>query len=513
MLRGHGAGEQISERRRERLLRAGRATGARTTAPQQDSPPGAGRPAPAIAGNWIAGNNAGRGGGIRFCYFTGSHPEPLVTGNTIVDNTADYGGGVHCFDADPVCTNLTMSGNLARVAGGGGCVDEEGVLTLHDCIVAGNLGGGGLFASQAGRILTDHCDVWGNAGGDYLGCVPAATDLSCDPRFCDLSANDMSLYEISCCQGTGAGGGDIGAHGVGCFTIPGVLFYDNFGDQNDDGWTVETGGNGALEVASGTYQGLAESASDWARGVAGSQAIPFTDFRCWFETRVGTAPIAPGGWIEFYLRYVDLWTFYVVRVSDTGGEVWKFAGSGGHLLAQFDCSPPPQEWVCFRFEMVGDLIRGFLSTPVGTGIDLFQVLDPVDPILAGRIGVGVQGGSGPLEVRYDDVMVATIDPAGVAWGAAPSNATVLVIRSRPNPSAREVTLEFTLPSAEWVDLAIYDVAGSLVRRLTSGSLPSGLHTCTWDGCDEQRRGVASGVYLCRMKVGGVGETSRLLRIR
>jgi flagellar hook assembly protein FlgD len=48
-----------------------------------------------------------------------------------------------------------------------------------------------------------------------------------------------------------------------------------------------------------------------------------------------------------------------------------------------------------------------------------------------------------------------------------------------------------------VQVAVYDVAGRKVRTLADRVFSPGEHTLTWDGTDDDGRGVARGVYFVR----------------
>ena len=218
---------------------------------------------PLVADNVIVNNTATEGGGMRFCYFWGGLPRPLVTRTVVMGNYARlHGGGVSCLEADPVFYHLTVDGNESIVGGSGIYARSGGHVTLINSIVANNVGVG-LYAEDSGSITTDYCDVWNNSGGDYHGCVAAFTDISCEPEYCDESALDLHLYETSCCQGAGRYGVDIGALEVGCFSVPDVVFYDNFSDQNDDEWTVGAAGDASIEVVAGRYAASAGSLGSW----------------------------------------------------------------------------------------------------------------------------------------------------------------------------------------------------------------------------------------------------------
>ena len=62
-------------------------------------------------------------------------------------------------------------------------------------------------------------------------------------------------------------------------------------------------------------------------------------------------------------------------------------------------------------------------------------------------------------------------------------------------------------------LAVFDLAGRLVRTLIDASLPQGSHEAVWDGRDESGREVGSGSYLARLEFGGMVETVRMGLVR
>ena len=84
----------------------------------------------------------------------------------------------------------------------------------------------------------------------------------------------------------------------------------------------------------------------------------------------------------------------------------------------------------------------------------------------------------------------------------------------PNPFNPTTTLRFDLPEAAMVELAVYDLAGRLLRRLVAGeSYPAGFHEAVWDGRDGSGRSVGSGVYLYRLETGAYRETKRMTLVR
>ncbi len=69
---------------------------------------------------------------------------------------------------------------------------------------------------------------------------------------------------------------------------------------------------------------------------------------------------------------------------------------------------------------------------------------------------------------------------------------------RPNPLGAGTLLKFTLPSTQEVEVAVYDPAGRLVRRLVSGQEEAGTSRLFWDGRGEAGEKVHSGVYFVHL---------------
>jgi len=68
----------------------------------------------------------------------------------------------------------------------------------------------------------------------------------------------------------------------------------------------------------------------------------------------------------------------------------------------------------------------------------------------------------------------------------------------PNPFNPETSIEYNLPQTSEVVLTIYNLQGQVMRNLIRETIPAGYHTVHWDGRDEARRLVASGLYFYRV---------------
>ncbi len=74
----------------------------------------------------------------------------------------------------------------------------------------------------------------------------------------------------------------------------------------------------------------------------------------------------------------------------------------------------------------------------------------------------------------------------------------------PNPFNRVMRLDFSLPEASEVSIAVYDVNGRLVERLISGRMEAGRHQTVWEAS-----AASAGLYLVRMEAAGHSDTRKI----
>src|SRR5262249_15327962 len=103
---------------------------------------------------------------------------------------------------------------------------------------------------------------------------------------------------------------------------------------------------------------------------------------------------------------------------------------------------------------------------------------------------------------------------GVPLGSAPtqlppSGAAIAMSGPWPNPAAEEASIEFTIPVPTRVSVALFDIQG---RRVVSIDVPQavapGRHALAIPV-----RGLAKGLYACRLSAGGREVVKKLLVVR
>ncbi len=81
----------------------------------------------------------------------------------------------------------------------------------------------------------------------------------------------------------------------------------------------------------------------------------------------------------------------------------------------------------------------------------------------------------------------------------------------PNPFNPRTVIHFTVGGSQPVpaSVTVYDVQGRAVRHLLDASVTPGPRQLAWDGRDDQGRIAATGLYLARIRLGGVGNTVKM----
>ncbi|MEP0548849.1 MAG: T9SS type A sorting domain-containing protein [Rhodothermales bacterium] len=125
----------------------------------------------------------------------------------------------------------------------------------------------------------------------------------------------------------------------------------------------------------------------------------------------------------------------------------------------------------------------------------------------------------PLQVIYVRVSGATSGPQGSYFlntidllntdaeeGGTPTSATLSA--AYPNPFADQTTLDYVLPAAQDIHVAVYDVLGREVAVLHEGVQTAGEHEATFDAA-----GLPSGLYVVRLTVGDQTLARRVTIVR
>ena len=84
----------------------------------------------------------------------------------------------------------------------------------------------------------------------------------------------------------------------------------------------------------------------------------------------------------------------------------------------------------------------------------------------------------------------------------------------PNPFNPSTSIEYALPGATEVELAIYDILGQQVQTLVAHELQgAGYYRLTWDGRDHSGHTVSSGMYFYRLATPAFTQTRKMILLK
>ncbi|MBD3336794.1 MAG: hypothetical protein GF355_14880 [Candidatus Eisenbacteria bacterium] len=510
--------------------------------------------------NEIIGNTAFDGGGI-MCYEADSLrlQECVVAGN----EAANRGGGlITTSETTPAWIDIdrcTFHANLAPQVqdppAGGGIFAAEGTIRIRSSIVSANLGGGLVASPEAieGIIHSDYCDVWNNTQCDYYGCTAGEHSISADPELCgsvpapvpdvqgagswaggkrEDAAPWYCLFETSPCNGTGWTGYDMGAGWVGCFSLSDVIFYDNFSDQADDGWTRELSHPDQASVVAGEY--CLQSMEDSVRCYVSELWIDDCVLR--LDLQPKDMPYA--GATEVLLRMSpagESWYKISLETETQSGSLERVHSGIATWLADFNCSINVGEWHTLEVLAEGGHLQGTWSSSAEGGSEVIFTVDDPEPLGGGTVGLGTlwrpaprdgskgRGPRGAQHTHFDHVLVRSGSTSASPLPGPRESSMRQKLRAWCAPSPARGWVEFRWRWLESyggrasgrstrvspVRIEIHDVNGRRVRNLQA---PGESGSLSWDRRDSADRRVAAGIYFWSLRALGVQTHGRVLLV-
>jgi hypothetical protein len=108
----------------------------------------------------------------------------------------------------------------------------------------------------------------------------------------------------------------------------------------------------------------------------------------------------------------------------------------------------------------------------------------------------------------DDTLIVnnTVDVDDQGWRDVPGEFDLA--QNYPNPFNPTTTIRYSLPTAQRVNLTVFNIIGQVVAILVDEEKTAGRHSVVWDAS-----GFGSGVYLCRLNTPGFNATRKLMVIK
>ena len=191
----------------------------------------------------------------------------------------------------------------------------------------------------------------------------------------------------------------------------------------------------------------------------------------------------------------------------------NFNGTG-NIFSDPEFSNPPEGWGMDYFSQIEDWIYLPSSPCIDAGNpdaafnDFEDPNNPGNPLYPAQGSltndIGIFGGIG-FDHEINVVRVNNDLPT-----------QKLHLTNYPNPFNPSTTISFSFPSDinEGTELGIYNLKGQKIKTFSNlqiTQLPN--HQIVWNGTDDNKKPVASGVYFCRLKVGKTEITKKLMLIK
>jgi hypothetical protein len=112
----------------------------------------------------------------------------------------------------------------------------------------------------------------------------------------------------------------------------------------------------------------------------------------------------------------------------------------------------------------------------------------------------------PGDENIDIASILAKDPLFNTTSTSDLDKTIFRFDVFPNPVISETNIAYSLLSAQFVSVSIYNVAGQEVKKLSSKIEASGEHTLRWDGTTHTGNKLNSGLYFVKIQAGSKVET-------
>jgi hypothetical protein len=200
---------------------------------------------------------------------------------------------------------------------------------------------------------------------------------------------------------------------------------------------------------------------------------------------------------------------FVDIVNNEAAGVWELVLPNGAYLVSLTCGDPATT-ATHRVALEGQIVVADVHTIANQYVQLDEI--PVT-VSDGRLTMTIGGIGGLTHTKVNGIVVSagasgTVSDAPLLERGAPG-----LRPNFPNPFHPETRIQFDLPRAGRVELAIYDAAGRQVAVLAQGRLAAGKHERPWRAATRGGRPLPGGVYFCRLEFEGAAQTIKLIVAR
>ncbi len=417
----------------------------------------------------------------------------------IYGNTALFGGGIFANNSDfslvnvNIHDNLVITNNISHAPLGGGLHLIDSVVSMTGCSVDGHLGcdmGGGVYmtTSTGASSLTMTSSSVTNNEAKTAGCGIYISDGAIDFNVVEVSGN-VPAGDATFCNGGGFNfiNSTVAMDSVTCFDNNAHIGAGGFIDEATNADVEHSVFHGNIAV----YYGGGLVYQDVSNGsITGN-------------TFVGNEGTFSGGG-AFYINNSNPFISNNLVAFNTGSTS---LANGIHAVTSaptFSCNDV--------FGNIGSNY-GDITDPTGTDGNI-----SADPLFCNfdESDFGVSADS-PCASESCGLIGALAPGCGTNPAIDDTGLLVPLVfkveQNYPNPFNPSTTISFSLPVAGHTNVAIYNVAGHLVKTLLNETMSADTHNVVWTGRDDNDRSVATGIYFYMVSSGENRDVGRMALVK
>jgi len=152
---------------------------------------------------------------------------------------------------------------------------------------------------------------------------------------------------------------------------------------------------------------------------------------------------------------------------------------------------------------------------------LYRLTVQMDPTVAVGLAASSGSTSETMDSPFSSVIVSVNPPTSVGGVTAQVPQEFQLYQNYPNPFNPSTMIRYALPRRSNVDIEVFNMMGQKIALLVHDRQAAGEYQVLWNGVNNAGMQVASGVYLCRMRVWGDSDgqsdgqffTKKLLLVR
>lgn len=299
-------------------------------------------------------------------------------------------------------------------------------------------------------------------------------------------------------------------------TEPGELYTDDF-ERSELGsdWQADS----VFSIVEGELANTSANQERWNLAVYTAQANPVEASFRWSPS-ADTVGIDQGGLAVLLDAPDPTANGYLITRRTLKNQIRLWRIRGGQNPAEPIIETPllarPSPGDEFRVRLASDSTGNHFTVFINGREDI-TLTDPdffIDPRSkpAFYAGVMLAGGRNNRIDRFKILVTGVPVAVGDPPAAAPPTDFVLS-QNYPNPFNPSTRVDYALPVASDVTIAVFNLRGQHVRTLRQGRQAAGRYTLTWDGTTDRGLPVVSGLYLLRLRAGNTVLTRRMTLVR